>query len=654
MGLANLPALIYLVSVPILIYIYYFSRKKRQVEISSIIPWRLLKKSVVTSSLFKADLLFYLQLLGLLILVLAACGPYWRQRSTTETGRRVVIVMDRSASMQTVEGDESRWQLASDRAVRLISRLGAKDRVTLIGAGARPEIITISEGNHLRLEKLIGELGAADTPDNLAPAVEVALSFTEKESDEGETEIYIFTDRSPDSLGFDRGSGAGDIEVVRVGSPKGNRAITSLSIYRNLFSPEREVSTYATVENFSSENFSGLLRVLYRGKHLASKEVELGPGEELTTELGEGLPEGILEIVLEPSDSLEVDNRVYALIEREGTTRVALFTDDPNCRRQFGDLAAAIPNLKIDILKPGQYRATDLEPYRLAIFHRTEPRDQSPADMLVICPQVKSRIVRVLNEWVTDINFLDWDESHPVGENLRGLQNVPLRGCRLLNVPSWASPVVISATTSGDIPLVLCGRQGGRKVAVTSFDISDIELKKSDSMPALLLLLNLLNWLVDEEGDQIKTGESYEAIVPVDKQDIKKARPPDASDRVTDETRLYTVINPKGLQEKVAVGPDGVLAFADTDYVGRYLIGGRVIEKAFVSNLCDSAESDLLSEKGGDEDGITVKELVSVNVSQRTGTDRTNIFLALILALLLLEWFLYVAQRRGWLKTVKG
>ena len=221
-------------------------------------------------------------------------------------------------------------------------------------------------------------------------------------------------------------------------------------------------------------------------------------------------------------------------------------------------------------------------------------------------------------------------------------------------MPSWARPVVISATTSGDIPLVLCGRQGGRKVAVTSFDISDIELKKSDSMPVLLLLLNLLNWLVDEEGDQIKTGESYEAIVPVDKQDIKKARSPGSGDKVTDETKLYTVINPKGLQEKVAVGPDGVLVFADTDYVGRYLVGGTVIEKAFVANLCDSAESDLLSEKGGDEDGITVKELVSVNVSQRTGTDRTNIFLALILALLLLEWFLYIAQRRGWLKAVKS
>jgi hypothetical protein len=95
-------------------------------------------------------------------------------------------------------------------------------------------------------------------------------------------------------------------------------------------------------------------------------------------------------------------------------------------------------------------------------------------------------------------------------------------------------------------------------------------------------------------------------------------------------------------------------SFADTEYIGRYLLSGELAEKTFVANLCDSAESDLLSERGDEEDGLDVKELISVKVSPRAGPDRTTLFLFLVLAILLLEWLFYVAQRRGWLKAAKS
>ena len=75
MGLLNPAGIAWLVSVPALIWIYRRSRKKRRIEISSIIPWRVLKESVVRSSLFRADLLFWVQLAILLSLAAAACRP---------------------------------------------------------------------------------------------------------------------------------------------------------------------------------------------------------------------------------------------------------------------------------------------------------------------------------------------------------------------------------------------------------------------------------------------------------------------------------------------------------------------------------------------------------------------------------------------------
>jgi hypothetical protein len=381
MGFANLPSLVYLVSIPVLIYIYYFSRRKRRVEISSIIPWRMLRESVITSSLFKADVLFYVQLLGLLVLVLAACRPYWHRQAVSETGRQLVIVMDRSASMQAVEDGTSRWNDARKRAGRFLRGLGEGDRVTLIGAGARPELLAHDEENRGKLEEIIGSLDAEDTPDRLAPALSMAFSLMEKGAggeSAAEPELAVFTDRSPESLGFGERGRTDTVRVVRVGSPKGNRAITSVSVFRNLFSSEQRVSCYVTLENFSDERFSGSLKVLDRGREVASKEVALGPREERTTKLGEGLPEGIFEVVLEPSDALEVDNRVYLLVGRKETLRVALFADDAGIRKQFHELAAAIPNVEIDVFSPAAYGRTDMGPYRLAIFHRWEPENEPP------------------------------------------------------------------------------------------------------------------------------------------------------------------------------------------------------------------------------------------------------------------------------------
>lgn len=663
MGFSNLPALIYLLSIPVLIYIYYFSRKKKRVEISSIIPWRLLKESVIASSLFRADLLFYVQLLGLLVLVLAACRPYWEGGADTEHGRDIFIVMDRSASMQALEGRKSRWQLACERVVRLLRGLGEGDRVTLIGAGARPEILALAGENRVRLEEAVRQAGPVDTPDRLAPAVEMAFSMMNRGNGTGEenfqggaSELYIFTDRSRESLGVEKIEEAGSARIETVGSPKENRAITSLSVYRNPFSPEQAVSGYVTVENFSRHAFSGSLRVLDQGKEVESKAVRLEPGEELTTGISGKIPEGVFEVVLEPPDSLRVDNRAYALNKAKRVTRIALFTRDLRWRQQFSELVKAIPNTELDIFRPGDYEGADVGSYALAVFHHCEPREAPGVDMLIICPPVKSRIVRVLRNWVSGVSFLDWDEGHPVGENLRGLQNVSPGGSRVIDAPSWARPVVVSATASGDVPLVLCGEFEGRRVAVTGFDMNEIELKESGSMPALLLLLNLLNWLVEDSGNQVKTGEPYEAFVPLYGRAIEKsAEGEDATSGspAAGEGIFCTVIGPRGREETASVGPGGRLVYAGTGYAGRYLVDGELAGRSFVANLFNREESDLLGETGGGEDRIRVKGAAPVTIASRMGNDRTNLFLFMLAMLLLTEWILYVAQRRGWLRTVK-
>jgi hypothetical protein len=305
MGLANITGLVYLLSVPALIYIYYFSRKKKRVEISSIIPWRLLRESVVRSSLFRADLLFFLQLLLLLTLVVAACRPFWRRAAAPDERRRhLVLVIDRSASMQAADGRKTRWESARNRALRLVRRLGDGDRVTLIAAGARAEVLASAELNRAAVESALEGLSPADTPDNMAPALEMAFALLREgrgKQDAGaggppgrvrdeDVTVHIVTDRSGDALGIgDRGSGR-KVHLERVGAPEGNTAITAIAVYGEPFTAGREVSIYVTAENFSEKTFSGSLRATADGKRIGARAVTLAPGEALTTKVGDRLP----------------------------------------------------------------------------------------------------------------------------------------------------------------------------------------------------------------------------------------------------------------------------------------------------------------------------------------------------------------------------
>ncbi len=641
MGLLNPAGIAWLVSVPALIWIYRRSRKKRRIEISSIIPWRVLKESVVRSSLFRADLLFWVQLAILLSLAAAACRPYWRGAAGPGRRRHFVMVMDRSASMQTIEGSRRRWDLALDRAAIVARRLGERDRATLIAAGVKPEVLASGETSAGRIEAILRGIGPADTPDAMAPALGMGMALLREGERrrrapggaKEETYLHIFTDRSPESLGLGREGAGGAIRVERVGSPKGNAAITSLAVYTDLFSPRQTASAYVTVENLSAERYAGTLAARAGGKEISSMPVVLPPGGSFTTPVGEALPEGAVEVVLDPPDALPADNRAWAVMTGRRTERIVLFTRDTACAKAFKELAAAIPHLELAILGPEKYASTDMARFHTAVFHRCEPARPPAANLLLICPPSRSALVPVKGEWATGLEFLNWDEGHPVGENLRGLNNVSPGGARVLSIPPWASPVVISATREGDIPLVLCGRLNGRKVVVMGYDAAAIDYRKPESLPALVLLLNTFKWLGTDERSQVKTGEAYETLLP--------------GEGVADgEGASYKVIDPRGREHAVSAAPGEPLVFGETEYAGLYLLAGGGVSRSFAANLLSRAESDL---GGGDETGdrAAVEEVASVSVPPPPPPDRGAIFLLAAAALMLADWFFYSAGRRA-------
>lgn len=651
-GLANIAGLAYLISIPVLVFIYYHLRKIRRREVSSLILWRSLRKHLTRRRRFRADFLFYLQLLILLLLVLAAARPYWRAAGRKEKlNRHVILVMDRSASMQAKEGFRTRWETARQRALKTVRSLDDGDRVTLIGSGAEPAILAAGEEDRSRVEEIIRKMDASDTPDRLRAAVELAGNLPAGNEAGGDSTgdknlrpaIHIFTDRSRESLGLEEPPAGWEVSFQRVGRPMSNAAITALEIHHSPFFPSREKSIYATVENFSQKAFTGALSLLAGNRSLLHRRIRLEPAAARTFRLEclRPVPAGKLIARLTPSDELAVDNTAYAVVKSGGVRPVILAPRGGRVIAQWEELAQAIPGVKLEVRRPNSPPPAEIPASRVGVYYRGEPDEEPEMNLLLICPPVESRFLRGKEAWLPSVSFIDWDENHPVGKNLGGLNNVPLNGCRLFEVSSWARPVVFAATPEGDAPVVFCGEYRGRRTAIVGFDLAAIDLKSSRARPVLILLLNLLGWLCDDGERLIRTGDSFNPAAEQGGRD----------DGAEDAGKERVVFDPRGEAHRGGAAQGEKPTFLWAEEAGFYTVKDASGETVLAANLFNREESDLLGD-GPDEKISPFRAAAFPGELAPRGAapnvpDRRSLFLSFFLALIIAEWTFFSLRYRG-------
>lgn len=100
MGFNQLPFLLTAI-IPLTVLTYYFFRKKYvEKQISSTLFWVEVMKETKASPYLQhlqRNALFYLQMLGLILLVIALLQPYWKTKSIA--GDQIIWVVDTSATM---------------------------------------------------------------------------------------------------------------------------------------------------------------------------------------------------------------------------------------------------------------------------------------------------------------------------------------------------------------------------------------------------------------------------------------------------------------------------------------------------------------------------------------------------------------------------
>src|SRR6266540_2627148 len=366
-------AFIALLAAPALVAIYWLRNQSRERRVSSLLLWLDEKQMWEGGRMIhrlQTPLLFFLELLAILLLVTAAAGPMMRAGAG---GRPLVIVLDDSFSMLAGAGKGDTAGSVRDRAIRAIESELKSDRyepVSFVGAGESPQLLGEAANNVDQAVKLLQNWRCG------APVAEIEEAITFAfELGGPRARALVVTDHAPQQdLSDSR------LQWWSFGSSQPNFAFVNAA--RTLRDDEDRV--LLEIANLSSAPGSTTLSVESgepnnpQSQSPNPQSIALGAGEtrRILLTLKPGAP--ALRARLS-DDALSVDNEVTLLAEPSRSVRVDLRVRDAAMRALVEKAVASSPNASLSANKPelvitddGDAKIEDAEAWTLRIISESE------------------------------------------------------------------------------------------------------------------------------------------------------------------------------------------------------------------------------------------------------------------------------------------
>ncbi len=643
MGFLNLLAFGYLSLIGLVVFFYIFNKKKNIVQVSSLIPWGILKEDTVRSRVFKIDLLFLLQILLILLLVFFLARPYLKSSIINISGKNVVLVIDSSASMQTIEDNGSRFDLARSQALKMVSKLGQWDKMMVISSDYSSRIVSDFTDDKARLNKTINDLMPKDTGTNLDEGVSLGVSFL-KNVDKGE--MYVLTDRSPSSISFTNLK-SGNIKFITFGEQSENVAISSLDVYQDMFKDYTEREAYVTLDNYSNDSKTVRLSVFLNDEIIMEEELELAGSEQKTLSIQGLNAPGILKASIQTDDFLSVDNTAYAIINEIKPINILLVSNNYLLKDELAKIEKGTHRIKLTHIAASEYEPEAIKDYDAAIFHKFVPDNNPGINSLYITPYLHSSnlqaedvkegntfrnvLIREHN-LVLQVKILDWDNTHPTMTHLNNLDGLNIKRAFTMKPPDWSIPLIKISDNLNDSPIAFAGWYEGKKIITLGFDLSAFDFSKSDGLRMLIMTLNIIQWLNPYESidnNKLLTGGQYRLNYAL--------------------TENIEIVTPENKILKYDVKEDATEAdfvFNKIEYTGEYKIAGVNVNNRFVANLFDENESRI-APGSTDDEAIKFEEKEAETLIKDKKEEFGKYLLLLVPFILFIEWLLYYKKVRA-------
>ena len=580
------PAALYgLLALPLLLIPYLIRRKPKRVIFSSLLLFAEPGTRAGGRPLgrLRLPLIFFLQLLLLTLLILALGEPVFSLRASN-----IAIVLDNSASMQTLENQQTRFALAQEKARELLADLGVTGKVDLYLTTPRLEKVrgaTFAPAEAASVLAALTPYDLADTP------IDYQSSLSQMAKERKYDRVFLITDHPA--------AGQTDtLRVITVGQPRDNFAVSSFNIsHASLVGPRLEAT--AEVANYSTKDER--IRVALRGGGvmIASRDLPVSAGKTAQATFA-GLPAyPYYEVEIEARDALPVDNRRFAVPPAAQNLRILGISPRPQALNSLRSIAG----VSLDLIAPQEYDKIDRSGYGLEIFHYAAPPVLPEKPALFVLPPDNNPLVD-LEKPVSRPAVSSWREPHPLTRYVnfalfRPAFSRPLR-------PRISGEIIIENPAGA---LVFAAEQRGFRQAVLGFDI--FPYLGRENLPVSVFTLNLLDWFFHGSGAEGRTTGA-----PL--------------------TFSYTqqgnfLVTPKG--DKITLNP-GVNNFPATYFQGIYQIDRSAQRELFAVNLKNNNESDLRQ--------LTPIELREVSSGGGKVSALFSIWPYLLLTslfLLLVEWF---------------
>lgn len=586
--------LFFLAAVPIIIILYLLKPRGVDYLISSNLLWQKLLKNQQSKTFFEKfvhNILMYMQILIVALLVIALMSPFIRVDG--QSGGRKILLMDTSGSMQH-EGasGETRLEEAIEQACDYV-RASDNTRfsvVTVDGAGV--DLWAVDIADESSLVQTLQSLKCSDAGGSLAAAQSI-LDTLAGEDAENAADLLVFTD----------GAGAAEFEALRSSGDKelyvtGQVAANVANEY-TVFT-KREDGLYDVMISMTnySDGEASLDVSLHEedGELIGLSQVSLKAMEskvclfEQVDWKGQSLTSRLSGISFTngnagSKDSLEADNESMA-VKSQGNLIQGLLVGDGNTFIEKAYQAVTGEN----ITKAATDAATGENTYNVVIYDNGQVPLTEGGNRLLFGDS-RGEAVETLQNVVLDMADCD------LTAGLSGFQ-VGVNTAYCFTVPEGAhSFLEYNGKCVG-----YYGERDGRKEVVVGFDIRESDFPLRAEFP--IFLANAMIYLSDTSWLATNVYYAGEEIA---------LQPWAELDRSQFQSR--------------------------PDKAGLYQVGTAEYQEPYVVRFQTATESD----------GRKVAESV-------TGTDNVqmqkvkqtlrNVFIALVLILLVIEWMIYVRQMR--------
>ncbi|WP_425618767.1 VWA domain-containing protein [Anatilimnocola sp. NA78] len=555
-----------LLTIPIVVF-YILKIRLKQVPVSTTIFWRQIYDEKAPRSLWqnlRHWLSLLVQIIWLLLLVAALAEPFFLSEKLQ--ARRIVMVIDNSASMNATDVSPTRLAAAKEAAARYVASLRFHDEMAIISAGTHPRVVSGLTNHERTLQAAIHDIPKTDGPTRATDAVELAKRLL---GDSKTGQVLIFSDG-----GFAEHEPLASDPLVRlqpIGTKSANIGITQFQVRRSLLDPVG-YEILVEVLNAADEPAETRLDLDLNDNPIDVLPLKLAAGETWSRTFEKTSPTGgLLVAKLSTDDALLTDNRAMAILPTRNTQKVLLVSPG-NLFLQKAFEANPLVELKTVKELPASY-----EPGVWHVFHRLVPKELPAGASFLVDPLEGSDLWEI-GEPLANPIVTKQDSESPLMRHVR-LDNVVLPQARQLKPCEGA--VTLVAAVSGD-PLYFSHVDEKRRALVLTVNLDEGDLTFRTTFP--ILVTNALSWFAGPEGEMreaIVSGAVTTVTLPLGKVTILRTP--------SGETRPL----PKKATE-VSIGP--------LDEVGIWKIEPAVTEASTTAvapleelacNLSSRIESDL-------------------------------------------------------------